>query len=205
MQNRPEPRRALLLLDLINELVHPDGAYAHVCLDEATRRGTVPRASVALDRARAAGVPVAHVLLGYTPGYPDWPAGSDLFGLPDPAHSLTLGTWGTRPHDAVAPVPGEAIVHKRRISPFLGTHLDLLLRGMGVQELLLAGVATDLVVLAAAREGHDLGYRAVVLEDATATHHPEAHAAALTVIARTATVSSVDAALPVSQPAGSPA
>jgi nicotinamidase-related amidase len=82
------------------------------------------------------------------------------------------------------------------VSPFHGTNLDLLLRTLEVDTLLLTGVTTDLVVLSTARDGHDRDYEIVVLEDATATANDELHQAALAVIARTATVTTVDEALP---------
>jgi len=189
-------RQALLVLDLINELVHPDGHYAHVCLQQVQQRGVVARAAEAVRSARAAGIPVLHVVLGYSPGYLDWPYGSPLFGEPDPEHRLTIGTWGTRVHAELEPLPGEPVVTKRRVSPFHGTHLELLLRGLDVDTLLLVGVTTDLVVLSTSREAHDRGYRTVVLTDATATQTEQLQRAAELVLARTSELSTVAVALP---------
>jgi len=188
-------RPALLVLDLINEIAHPDGKYADVCLAQITERGVLDRAAEAIGLARSAGVPVIYVVVGFAPGYPDWPAGSPLFERAREGERLVLGTWGTRVHDAVKPADGEPIVEKRRVSPFLGTHLDLLLRDRAVDTLLLTGVTTDLVVLSTAREGHDRDYRVEVLEDATATSDPELQAAAVRLISRTATVTTVAEAL----------
>jgi nicotinamidase-related amidase len=183
------------MLDLINEITHRDGAYPEVCLDQVVERDVLARAATALGRARAAGIPVIHVVVGFAPGYPDWPAGSPLFTEVPARNALVLGTWGTRPHDAVKPADGEPVVAKRRLSPFVATELDLLLRARSVDTLLLTGVTTDLVVLATAREAHDRDYRVEVLEDATASSDPALHSAALTVLARTAAVTSVDDAL----------
>ncbi|GLF98491.1 isochorismatase family cysteine hydrolase [Streptomyces yaizuensis] len=192
-----ERRPVLLVLDLINEIVHPDGKYAAdgYC-EQVAERGVLERAATAISRARAAGIPVIHVVVGFSPGYADWPAGSELFASARDGDRLVLGTWGTRIHDSLRPADGEPIVEKRRVSPFFGTHLDVLLRNLGVNTLLLTGVTTDLVILSTARDGHDRDYHVEVLEDATATDSQEAHDAALKVIARTATVSSVARALP---------
>jgi nicotinamidase-related amidase len=195
-------RPALLVLDMINELVHPDGHYSHVSLEQVRRRGTVERAAVAVERARAAGIPVIYVVLGYGSHYEDWPAGSILFGPADPERRFTRGSWGTRVHERLAPLPGEDIVEKQRVSPFYGTNLELLLRARGIDTLLLTGVATDLVVLMTAREAHDRGFAAEVLEDATATADQQLQDAALLLIARTAIISSVDKALPAAGEAG---
>lgn len=188
---------ALLILDMINDLVHPDGKkagdgyYAH-----AAGRGVHERTAAAISRARTAGIPVIYVVVGFEPGYADWPADSPLFRAASDDHKPTLGTWGTRVHDSVKPATDEPIVEKRRVSPFHGTHLDLLLRKYKVDTLLLTGVATDLVVLSTARDGHDRDYRIEVLEDATATCNQELHEAALKLIARTAMITTVDRALP---------
>ncbi|HET6858783.1 MAG TPA: isochorismatase family cysteine hydrolase [Streptomyces sp.] len=192
-----ERRPALLVLDLINALVHPDGKYAADGYGEqVARRGVLERAATAIARARAAGVPVIYVVVGFSPGYADWPASSELFASARDGDRVLLGTWGTQVHDALKPAADEPVVEKRRISPFFGTHLDVLLRNLGVNTLLLTGVTTDLVVLSTARDGHDRDYRIEVLEDATATDSQETHDAALKVIARTAAVSTVEQALP---------
>ncbi|WP_434589224.1 isochorismatase family cysteine hydrolase [Streptomyces sp. A5-4] len=192
-----ERRPALLVLDLINELVHPDGKYAAdgYC-EQVARRGVLERAGTAIARARTAGVPVIYVVVGFSPGYADWPASSELFASARDGDRVVLGTWGTRVHDALKPAGDEPVVEKRRISPFFGTHLDGLLRNLRVNTLLLTGVTTELVVLSTARDGHDRDYRVEVLEDATATDSQETHEAALKVIARTAKVSTVEQALP---------
>ncbi|MCS7476897.1 cysteine hydrolase family protein [Umezawaea endophytica] len=190
-------RPALLVLDMVNELVHPDGHYSHVCQEQVASRGVIDRARVAIDRARLAGVPVIFVVLGYSDHYEDWPSGSILFGPPDPERRFTLGSWGTRVHDELAPQLGEDVVVKQRISPFHGTNLELLLRARKIDTLLLAGVATDLVVLLTALEAHDLGFAVEVLEDTTATASERVQDAALLLAARTAVISSVDRSLPL--------
>lgn len=191
------PRSALLVLDLINDLVHPDGKLAAMGpLEHATSRGVLGRTAVAIDRARAAGVPVVYAVIGFSPSRADFPEESPLFGVVRDDRRPTLGTWGTRVHDDVSPAEGESIVVKHRVSPFYGTQLEMLLRRRQVDTLMLAGVTTDLVVLSTTREGHDRDYRIEVLEDATATSNQELHEAALKVIGRTATISTVDEALP---------
>lgn len=189
-------RPALLVLDLLNEIVHPDGRYAsHGYAREVAERDVLGRAATAIERARRAGIPVIYVVVGFSPDYAEWPAGSPVFAEAKAGEKLVIGHWGTRVHDAVKPAEGEQIVVKRRISPFFGTELDLVLRTRNVDTLLLTGVSTDLVVLATARDGHDRDYRVAVLADATAAADPTLHDAALAVIARTATVTTVDKAL----------
>lgn len=188
--------RALLVLDMVNELVHPDGTYAYVCLDQVTSRHVIDRAAEAVRRSRQAGIPVIYVVLAFSEHYEDWPRGSALFGPPDPGRRFRAGGWGATVHERLTPLPGDDIIVKRRISPFLGTSLELLLRARGIDTLLCLGVATDLVVLATAKEAHDLGFQVIALEDATATADDELQRAATLLLARTATVATVAEVLP---------
>ncbi|WP_267244243.1 cysteine hydrolase family protein [Streptomyces sp. PR69] len=192
MGNRP----ALLVLDLINEIAHPDGKYgAEGFAQQIADRRVLENAAAAIGRARTAGIPVVHVIVGFSAGHPEWPSGSPVFQAAKPDDRLVFGTWATEVHPALAPAPGEPIVAKSRISPFYGTGLDLLLRTQGIDTLLVAGVSTDMVILAAARDAHDRDYAVEVLEDATAADSPEMHEAALKVIARTAVVTTAAQAL----------
>ncbi|GAA3904840.1 cysteine hydrolase [Streptomyces lacrimifluminis] len=197
-----ERRPALLVLDLINEISHPEGRYNDVCLDQIESRGVLGHARRAVDRARAAGIPVVYVIVGFSPGLADWPETSPLFTEAADGDRLILGTWGTEVHESLKPLADEPVVAKRRVNPFLGTHLELILRARGVNTLLLTGVTTDLVILSTAREAHDRDFLVEVLEDATATSDPELHQAALTLLRRTAEVTTVDAALGQPQTTG---
>ncbi len=187
---------ALLMLDLINDIVHPEGKYGRDgYARHLARRGVLENAALALETARNQGIPVIHVVVGFTAGYPEWPAGSPVFHSAKDDGRILLGTWATRPHDAVKPADGEPVIAKHRISPFYGTGLDLTLRAQGIDTLLLTGVSTDMVILATARDGHDRDYAVEVLEDATGADGDEMHAAALTVIGRTARITTVGEAL----------
>ena len=68
------------------------------------------------------------------------------------------------------------------MSPFYATFLEVLLRTQGVEELLLCGVATDHVVMATARDGHDRDFSIKVLEDCCAAASRERHEAAILVL-----------------------
>lgn len=195
-------RPALLVLDLINEIVHPDGKYAADGYGaQARERGVLERTAEAIRRARAARIPVIYVVVGFSPGHPEWPAGSPIFEKAKDDDRLVLGTWATRVHDALAPRPQEPVVVKHRISPFHGTNLEVLLRTAGIDTLLLTGVSTELVVLTTAQAAHDRDYRVRVLEDATLAGDAEIHEAALKILSRISTVTTVAEALPAAGPA----
>jgi len=187
---------ALLVLDMINEIVHPSGGYPEVCLEEVQRRGVLKQTSMAIKRARQAGIPVIYIVVGFSPGYVDWPETSPLFQEAKVGDRLLLGTWATQVHDSLRPEDHEPVLAKRRISPFFGTDLADMLRDRGVDTLLLTGVTTDLVVMSTARDAHDLDYRVKILVDATASGDLKLHEAALTLLQRTATLTTVEEAIP---------
>jgi nicotinamidase-related amidase len=102
---------------------------------------------------------------------------------------LVAGTEGAAIHPAAAAREGEPIVVKHRISPFVGTDLETLLRANGIDTLVLAGVHTSGVVLSTVRQAGDLDYRLIVVRDCCADPDTELHAMLLDmVIAKQAAV-----------------
>ncbi|MEU6477928.1 isochorismatase family cysteine hydrolase [Streptomyces sp. NPDC047017] len=157
-------RSALLVMDLQKAIV-----------DRVPGLGAdfVPRLARAVASARSAGVPVVYVVVGFRPGRPEAQS-SPLFGaLPEGA--FTDADPGAEIHPDLAARPGEAVVTKKRVSAFTGSDLDLVLRGTGVDHLVLTGLATSGVVLSTLRQAADLDYRLTVLADGCADRDAEVH------------------------------
>ena len=68
---------------------------------------------------------------------------------------------------------------KRRYSAFFGTDLDLLLKNLKVETVVLTGVMTEICVLCSAFEAFNRDYRVVVVKDCTAGRDPETEACVL--------------------------
>lgn len=77
------------------------------------------------------------------------------------------GTRGAEVIEELAPQTGDYIVPKRRYSSFFGTELDMLLRELGVDEVVLTGLQTNLCVRHTAADAYFLGYDVTVLSDCT--------------------------------------
>jgi len=105
--------------------------------------------------------------------------GSDLMPLPE--HCVE-GTRGIEIVDGIGYQAGDLRIVKRRYSCFLATDLDLLLRGLGVQTLLITGVDSNVCVLWTAGDGFQLDYHVRVLEDCTAGTTLDEHEAALLIL-----------------------
>ncbi|WP_327589840.1 cysteine hydrolase [Nonomuraea sp. NBC_00507] len=81
----------------------------------------------------------------------------------------------TQVHRDVAPEPGDIIVTKRRISAFVGSDLEMVLRAGDIDHLVLTGIATSGVVLSTLRQAADLDFRLTVLSDGCLDSDPEVH------------------------------
>lgn len=89
------------------------------------------------------------------------------------------GTPGIRIIEQLAPQAGDQVLVKRRYSAFFATDLDLLLRGLGVDTLILTGVMTDVCVRATAQDAMQLDYYVVVPRECVAGTTRARHEAAL--------------------------
>jgi nicotinamidase-related amidase len=163
-------RTALVLLDLQNYNVHPDGYWNQAMpgaakLAEPMIEGTVR----ALETARAAGITVIHVANSWREGHPDVNLHAPWMREAKEANRSIDGSWGVEFFEPVAPREGEFVVQKRSVSAFVGTELERLLLIRDISTLVLAGGITNFAVEGTARHASDLGYRVVVLEDCTAS------------------------------------
>lgn len=137
--------------------------------------GLLARTAGLLEGARAIGMRVIYVVIGFRDGYPEIGRHSPTFGPVRDGGRFAEGAAGTAVHAAVTPRSGDVVVTKRRVSAFFGTDLDLILRSNGISTLILAGVATSGVVLSTVRHATDADYRVVVVEDCCADRDPEVH------------------------------
>jgi nicotinamidase-related amidase len=71
--------------------------------------------------------------------------------------------------------PTDHLVSKQRWGAFHGTSLDEYLRGRGVTQVVLTGVATSAGVESTARSAYDLGYNVVLVTDAMTDRDADAH------------------------------
>jgi nicotinamidase-related amidase len=154
------------------------------------------RTASLLVAARTAGMRVIYVVVGFRAGYPEIGASNPIFGAIRGTGRFVEGSPGSEVHPAVAPVAGDVVVTKRRVSAFAGSDLEMILRAGGITTLVLAGIATSGVVLSTVRQAADRDYAMVVVEDCCADRDAEVHRVLLEkVLARQATVVKAEAAV----------
>jgi nicotinamidase-related amidase len=132
------------------------------------------RVAEAIAAARGSGIRVIYVRVAFRPGHPEVSARNRTFAAVRDAGGL-IDDEGAAIHDAVAPLPGEVVVTKRRVSAFAGSDLDVVLRAAEITHLVLCGIATSGVVLSTVRAAADLDFELSVLYDACADGDPEVH------------------------------
>jgi gluconolactonase len=191
---------ALVIQDLQNDVIIEGGAFADSGAPaHATSQNVVANVAQLADAARAKGVPVIHVWYIVEQGAPGLKQNAPLFEGVRGANALVRGTWGAAPADGLEPKDGDHVVEKMRMNGFYDTRLDILLRGLGVETLIITGAWTNMSIEHTARHAADAGYRAVVASDGTSTVNDEwQHAAlnyAMTNVAQVATCSKIAAAL----------
>ena len=129
----------------------------------------------AIANARNGKIPVIYVTVGFRKGMPEvslnnkgFSAAKERLGAVDMDEFQKIAP-------AVAPLPGEIVVTKRRVSAFTGSDLEVILRAFGIQHIMLTGIATSGIVLSTVREAADKDYRITVLSDCCADRDDEVH------------------------------
>src|SRR5215212_3457203 len=193
-------RSALVIQDMQNDVIIEGGAFADSGAPaHATAQNVVGNVADLAAACRAAGVPVIHVWYIVEKGAPGLRQNAPLFRGVREADALVRGTWGAAPAEGLEPQDGDHVVEKMRMNGFFETRLDILLRGLGADQLVITGAWTNMSIEHTARHGADAGYEVVVASDGTSTTGEEWQDAALnyamTNVATVATCAEIKAAL----------
>lgn len=179
-------RTAIIVVDMQNDFCHPDGWLSHIGVDVTPARAPIEPLSRLLPALRAEGVPVIWLNWGNRPDRLNLspallhvynPSGAGV-GLGDPlpgsgAHVLEAGSLSAAVVDELSIEPEDIRVSKYRMSGFVDTELDSILRNLDVTTLLFAGVNADQCVLCTLQDANFRGYDTLMLDDCSATTSPE--------------------------------
>jgi len=163
-------KTALIIQDLQNDVISEGGAFASSGAPaHAKKQNVVANVSKLAAAMRKAGSVVIHVHYIVEPGAPGLKLNAPLFRGIGETKAVVRGTWGAAAADGVAPQQGDIVVEKMRMNAFHGTKLDTILRGYGIESLVITGAWTNFSVEHTARHGADAGYEVVVATDGTST------------------------------------
>lgn len=131
-----------------------------------------------VDAAREASIPIIYTQEMHRKERVDF--GRELDGSED-IHCLE-GTDDVDLIDALSPQHGEYVIKKRRYSCFFATDLEILLKGLGVNTLIVCGFLTDVCVHYTCVDAHQHDYHVKVVYDGVRGSTEDAHHAALKAI-----------------------
>lgn len=140
-------------------------------------------------KARAKGMPVIYIKVGFRPGYPEVSERNMMFAGVKAAGRFASGDPSAEIAAEIAPSDQDIVVVKHRVSAFESTDLAMLLRAAKIETLVMFGIATSGVVLSTVRQGADLDFRMMVLKDLCADNDQAVHRFLIdTLLPRQATV-----------------
>lgn len=154
-------RVAVVVVDMINDFCKPGGAM--VLPGSET---LVPLQLLVIEAARAAGAPVIWVHDAHRPGLR-----RDREFLKRSPHCIE-GTWGVEVIEELGARADEIHLIKRRFSAFFQTDLDLTLKDMMVDQLIVFGVVTNICVRSTVHDAFFNGYQVIVPADCCAATGP---------------------------------
>ncbi|MBN9623217.1 MAG: cysteine hydrolase [Actinobacteria bacterium] len=156
-----DPQAALIVIDLQKGILAAPAA--HPIADVIENAGALASAF------REQGLTVVLVTVtGTAPGRTDAAASSRQTAQAPPADFAEI-------IDGLDPQPEDHRIVKQRWGAFTDTSLHEHLRGLGVTQIFLAGVATSIGVESTARFAHEHGYHVVLVTDAMTDTSPDAH------------------------------
>jgi gluconolactonase len=166
-----DPRAAALVIqDMQNDVIIEGGAFADSGAPaHAIAQNAVENVKGLAAACRSTGVPVIHIWYIVEAGAPGLKQNAPLFQGVKEANALVRGSWGAAPAEGLEAQDGDHVVEKMRMNGFYDTRLDILLRGLGVETLIITGAWTNMSIEHTARHAADAGYRTVVASDGTST------------------------------------
>jgi nicotinamidase-related amidase len=172
------PRRTvLLLIDLQNDFLHPQGWYAEHGIDVSHMRRVIEPTKRLLEAARESDVPVVWTRHGYRDARD---AGPFLELRPFLAEGgLRIDTWGFDLLDEFDVRADDWVLEKNRLSAFYNTKLELVLRSLDAETVLVGGVLTNQCVAATSKDASFRDLKPIVVEECTGTTLPHLHEPAI--------------------------
>jgi ureidoacrylate peracid hydrolase len=170
-------RTVLIVIDPQNDFLHPDGWYARRGVDIEHMRRCIEPVKELVATCRERDVPVIWTRHGFR----TLEDGGLLVSLRPFLREggLREGTWGFEILDELGALQDDRFVTKNRLSAFFQTNLELQLRALGAQTLIIGGALTNQCVAATSKDAMFRDFKPIVVEEACGTTLPHLHDPAL--------------------------
>lgn len=185
---------ALLLVDLQNDFLHHQGAYARGGQSCAEIAALPERLAPLAQAVHQSGGMVVATMFTLASGRGGEPIISPHLKALRPflrRGDFAPGSWGQAVVDELQPV--DACVEKVAYSAFYMTRLEWLLRKCGIEALIVGGIVTNGGVASTVRDAHVRDMSVTVLDDGCAAFSPQVHAAAIDGLRPVAAISTIKA------------
>lgn len=171
---------ALLIIDMQRDFLEPGGFGEMLGNDVSQLRQAIEPNQQLLAAWRAAGLQVLHTREGHRPDLADLPPAKKVRGhgattIGDTGPMGRILIRGEAGHDIIPelyPLPGEPVIDKPGKGAFFATDLHAILQNLGITQLVVTGVTTEVCVNTTVREANDRGYECLVPADCVASYFP---------------------------------
>ena len=180
-------RVALLVVDVQNDFVHPDGKAGQAHGDVEPLLAAVDAINGLIRVARAAAAPVVYVQVTHSPvvDNPAYRARYAARGMSPDDLLCADGSWGAELYEGLeSPLADDLTVTKHAYDAFAGGGLSEQLTSLGVDTIMVTGVVTELCVQGTVSGGFERGFHVIVPREATGSVDPDAAAAALALVTK---------------------
>lgn len=155
-------RLAILVIDMLNEYLDPKGkVYCENC------KSVIPNIQRLLDFGREKGFPIIYMNTSLI-------SEDEQLAKKWGFHAIR-GTWGAEIIPELKPYENEIVVRKRTYDGFYNSELELTLRSLDIQTVVVSGIHTHVCVLLTAVGAFNRGFSVIAIEDCITTGYKTNH------------------------------
>jgi ureidoacrylate peracid hydrolase len=171
---------ALILGDLQNDFLHPDGAYGRAGQSDPSIAALPARLAPLVRLARDRGILIVATLFTLVPGRGGEPIISPHLKSLRPflkKGDFSPGSWGQQVVEPLA--PADVDIEKIAYSAFHASRLEWVLKKCDIEHLYFTGIVTNGGVASTVRDAHVREFHCTVVQDGCAAFGEKVHAAAI--------------------------